>query len=233
MNREATRLVAIATPILLIVAAVTWLNGQDALGPSFGVPSAAPTGGAPAESARPRPETPGLVAPDSPAIAAPGSSVTVVEFLDFECEACGAAFPIVKRILAEYEGRVTYVVRDLPNHANSVLAASAAYAADEQGKYWEMYDLLLERQTAWAERQESQAEVFLGFAQELGLEMVKFRADLESDKYVDRLQRDVEAARALGVDGTPTFFINGTMFDGILPYGDFKREIDDAIAAGS
>lgn len=159
--------------------------------------------------------------------------VTLVEFLDFECEACGAAFPVVKQILAEYEGRLTYVVRDFPNHNNSVLAASAAYAAGEQGKYWEMYDLLFERQTTWAERQDSQAAVFLGFAEELGLDMAKFQTDLESGRYVDRIARDFDDARRLGVDATPTFYINGVKFVGVLPYDEFKRRIDQAIDAAS
>ena len=229
--REATRLIAVAAPILLVVTVAAWLGGQGLLGPRYGDPGGTPTDTAPPPAGSNA--APGLAAPDSPTIAAPGAAVTIVEFLDFECEACGAAFPIVKRILAEYEGQVTYVVRDFPNHNNSVLAASAAYAAGEQGKYWQMYDLLFGRQTSWAERQESQANVFLGFAQELGLDMTRFRKDLESGKYVDRIRRDFEAARTLGVDATPTFFINGEKFVGVLPYEEMKRRIDDALGAGS
>ena len=236
MKRETTRLVALAIPVLLIAAGGVWLAGQGAFGQRVGESSPTPSLGA--SNARPtvpgRSESPAaLVAPDSPTISAPGAKVTLVEFLDFECEACGAAFPIVKQILAEYEGRLTYVVRDFPNHNNSVLAASAAYAAAEQGKYWEMYDKLFEQQAAWGERQDSQAAAFLGFAEELGLDMAKFRSDLESGRYVDRLQRDVDAARSLGVDATPTFFINGTKFVGVPGYEEFKRLIDDAIDAAS
>ena len=234
MNRETNRLVAIAIPILLIAAGGVWLAGQGAFGQRFGEPSSTPS--LAASNARPTGAggsegQAALVAPDSPTITSPGTKVTLVEFLDFECEACGAAFPIVKQILAEYDGRLTYVVRDFPNHRNSVLAASAAYAAGEQGKYWEMYDTLFEQQAAWAERQDSQAAAFLAFAQELGLDMAKFRSDLESGRYVDRLQRDVDAARSLGVDATPTFFVNGTKFVGAPPYEEFKRLIDDAIDA--
>lgn len=235
MNREATRLVAIAIPVLLVAAAGVWFAGQGAFGPRIGSSSPAPSIGtsSPQASRGGSTSPPALVAPDSPTITASGAKVTLVEFLDFECEACGAAFPIVKQILAEYEGRLTYVVRDFPNHNNSVLAASAAYAAGEQGKYWEMYDKLFEQQAAWGERQDSQAPAFLGFAEELGLDMAKFRIDLESGRYVDRLQRDVDAARSLGVDATPTFFVNGTKFVGVPPYEEFKRLIDDAIDAAS
>lgn len=233
MNREAMRLGAIAIPVLLIAAAGVWLAEQGAFGARADAPSPAPSLGASGtRSASPGVNT-SLVAPDSPTIGAPAASVTVVEFLDFECEACGAAFPVVKQILAEYEGRLTYVVRDFPNHNNSVLAASAAYAAGEQGKYWEMYDLLFERQTTWAERQDSQAAVFLGFAEELGLDMAKFQTDLESGRYVDRIARDFDDARRLGVDATPTFYINGVKFVGVLPYDEFKRRIDQAIDAAS
>lgn len=236
MNREAIRLLAIAIPILLIAAAGAWLAGQGAFGARADAPSPAPTvdaSAAPPGSPGASASASGLVAVDSPSISAPGAPVTVVEFLDFECEACGAAFPIVKRILAEYEGRLTYVVRDFPNHNNSVLAASAAYAAGEQGKYWEMYDLLFERQSTWAERQDSQAEAFLGFAEELGLDMARFQTDLDSGRYIDRIQRDFNDGRRLGVDATPTWFINGVKFVGVLPFEDFKARIDEAIEAAS
>ncbi len=230
--REATRLIAVATPILIVVIAAVWLGGQGVLGPRYGEPTVTPVASAPPASAGPS-AAPGLIAPDSPTITSPGAAVTIVEFLDFECEACGAAFPTVKQILVEYEGRVTFVVRDFPNHSNSVLAASAAYAAGEQGKYWQMYDLLFERQASWGERQESQANVFIGFAQELGLDLTGFREDLESGKYVERIRRDFEAARTLGVDATPTFFINGEKFVGALPYEEMTRLIDEALGKGS
>lgn len=234
MNREATRLIAVAIPVLLIATTGVWLAGQGAFGPRFPATSPGPSRGAsdaPPTSPRGSPSPAALVAPDSPTITAPGAKVTLVEFLDFECEACGAAYPIVKQILAEYEGRLNFVVRDFPNHNNSVLAASAAYAAGEQGKYWQMYDELLEQQQTWAERQDSQAPAFLGLAEALGLDMAKFRTDLESGRYIDRLQRDVDAARAVGVDATPTFFINGTKYVGVLSFAEFKRVIDEALAA--
>ena len=237
MRPEARRLAAIGTPILLLFLAAAWLGGPRASAPApTGPPiatgqAASPRATAAASSVASSASAPSLVLPDSPTITAPGAVVTIVEFLDFECEACGAAFPIVKQVLDAYEGRVTYVVRDFPNHNNSVLAASAAFAAGEQGKYWEMYDLLFGRQTTWAERQESQAPAFLGFAQELGLDMTRFQADLESGRYVERIRRDFEAARILGVDATPTFFVDGEKIVGVVPFAEFKRRIDAALAA--
>lgn len=240
MKREPVRLLAIALPVVLLTGLGVWLAGQGAFGPTFGAaasplapgPSSPPPAVPGASPAPPGSSAPAaLVEADSPTISAPGSNVILVEFLDFECEACAAAYPTVKQILAEYDGRLTYTVRDFPNHANSVLAASAAYAAGEQGKYWEMYDLLFQRQTTWAERQDSQAAAFMGIGEELGLDMTKFRTDLESGRYVDRLRRDVDAAQSLGVDATPTFFINGQKRVGVVPYDELKRLIDEAIAA--
>jgi len=96
-----------------------------------------------------------------------------------------------------------------------------------------MYDKLFEQQATRGERQDSQAPAFLAFAEELGLDMAKCRSDMEGGRYVDRLQRDVDAARSLGVDATPTFLLNGTKFVGVPPYEEFKRLIDDAIDAAS
>lgn len=228
---EAVKLTAIAAPIVLVAVVGAWLVGQGTPTPSAS-PAALPTPTG-TQGASPRATTtagaPALVAPDSATIAAPGATVIVVEFLDFECEACGAAFPVVKRILAEYEGRITYAVRDFPGHVNSVLAASAAYAAGEQGRYWEMYDKLFEEQASWAERQDSQAAVFVRFAEELGLDMPRFTEALASGRYVERIRRDFEAGRDLGVDGTPTFFINGQKFVGVPAFDDFQRIIDEAL----
>lgn len=232
MSREANRLIVIALPVVLLSGIAVWLAGQGTFGPRFVAASPTPSVSSPGP-ATPRGSTrpAALVAPDSPVISAPSAKVTLVEFLDFECEACGAAYPTVKRILADYKGRLTYVVRDFPNHNNSTLAASAAYAANEQAKYWEMYDLLFQRQQSWAERQNSQFNTFLGFGEELGLDMTRFRADLESGRYLERLQRDRGDAGAFGVDATPTFFINGTRYVGVMPYEEMARLIDGAIAA--
>jgi len=154
------------------------------------------------------------------------AKVTVVEFLDFECEACGAAHPVVKQILEEYGDKIQFVVRNFPNHKNSLLAANAAEAAGEQGKFWEMHDKLFENQKDWGEKQTPQTELFLKYAKELELDTEKIKSAMESNKFTEKINKDKQEGISLGVDATPTFFINGVKEVGILSYDQFKQKID-------
>jgi protein-disulfide isomerase len=116
-----------------------------------------------------------LVRPDSQRLNEADGDDTFVEFLDFECESCRAAHPAVEQLREEYGDRVTFVVRYMPLHGNSEAASRAAEAAAAQGKFEEMYDLLFETQPEWGEKSSSQEEVFFGFAEQLGLDMDRFR----------------------------------------------------------
>ena len=167
-----------------------------------------------------------LITDDSWQITSEGATVTVVEFLDFECEACRAAHPVVQQILQDYEGRISYVVRYFSNHTNSVLAAKAAEAAGEQGKYWEMYNKLFETQGQWGEKKEPQTQAFLRYAQELGLDLEAFRTSLASNAYVGKINRDKQDGIDAGVNATPTFFINGKKEVGALTYEAFEKRIE-------
>lgn len=167
-----------------------------------------------------------LVKPDSYKIGTDSAKVTVIEFIDFECEACGAAHPIVKQILDEYKGKIQFVVRNFPNHKNSILAANFAEAAGEQGKFWEMHDKLFQNQKEWGEKQTPQKELFLKYARELGLDMEKLTATVDSNKFTGKINRDKQEGISIGVDATPTFYINGVKEVGVLPYDQFKQKID-------
>lgn len=171
-----------------------------------------------------------LVTEDSWKITSADATVTIVEFLDFECEACGAAHPVVQQILDDYKGRVNYVVRNFPNHNNSVLAATAAEAAGEQGKYWEMFNALFEKQGEWGEKREPQTEAFISYARDIGLDIDAFTAALSSGKYDDKIAKDRAEGIAVGVDATPTFFINGKKSVGVLSYGAFAAALDAELA---
>jgi len=130
--------------------------------------------------------------------------VTVLEYGDFECPYCGQAEPVVRELLREH-GDVAYVWRHLPLndvHPNAQLAAEAAEAAAEQGAFWEMHDLLLERQDALRYRD------LLGYARELGLDVERFQEDLRTRSGTGRIAQDVDSADLSGVSGTPTFFVN-------------------------
>ena len=140
----------------------------------------------------------------------PESPVTVVEFLDFECEACGAFYPVVEDLRVKYEGQITYVIRyfPIPSHGNAENAALAVEAAAQQGELEAMYNRMFETQTSWGESSESKADLFRTYAEEIGLDMAQYDASVADPKSLERIKFDFEAGRALGVSGTPTFFIN-------------------------
>ncbi|MBX3030283.1 MAG: thioredoxin domain-containing protein [Chloroflexi bacterium] len=155
---------------------------------------------------------PRLIRADSPTLGPVDARVTLVEFLDPECEACRAFHPVVKDLLATYPDDLRLVVRYVPGHANSALAVVALEAAGEQGRYWEMMDALFAAQPEWGEQQTSQAEAFIDIARSLDLDMEPFIAALERAD-VSSVQRDLVDVRAFGVRATPTFFIDGQQLD--------------------
>jgi protein-disulfide isomerase len=158
-----------------------------------------------------------LVRPDSPSLGLADAPVTLVEFLDPECESCRAFYPVVKRILKDYDGKVRLVVRYMTFHQNSALAATFTEAAGEQGKYWEMQETLFRRQPEWGERHGephampsvSPAPLFEKYATELGLDVEKIKSAVAQNRYAAKLERDRSDGQSLGVTQTPTFFVNG------------------------
>ena len=141
----------------------------------------------------------------------PDAAVTFVEFLDFECEGCRAAYPVVEQLRADYGDRVEFVLRyfPLPGHVNGERAARAVEAAAQQGRLEAMYRMMYETQAQWGERRTPADDVFRGFAAELGLDMAAFDAAYADPATAERIQVDVDDGMALGVQGTPTFFVNG------------------------
>ena len=153
-----------------------------------------------------------LVRPDSHKLdVAPDNKVTFVEFLDFECESCRAAFPAVEQLRKDYAGKVTFVVRyfPLPAHFNAERAARAVEAASKQDKFEQMYQKMYETQSQWGEQRVPADERFRGFAKELGLDLTAFDQAYNDPATLERVKRDVADGEALGVTGTPTFFLNG------------------------
>lgn len=172
-----------------------------------------------------------VVRPDSQRLAtAKDGKVTFVEFLDFECEACGAAYPFIEQLRETYDGRVTFVVRYFPLHNNSMAAAKAAEAAAAQGKFEEMYQKLFETQKTWGESNDSKEDVFFGYAEELGLDMDDFKAVYNHPDTERKIKRDQADGKALGVEGTPSFFINGEKVE--EPSADSLTAKIDAELAG-
>lgn len=160
------------------------------------------------------------------------AKVTIVEFGDFQCPACASASPIIKKIIEEYKDKVYFVFRNfpLPMHANAPLSAEAAYAAGLQGKFWEMNELLYASQLEWSEKSSGEAKkIMQSYAQELELDTVKFNQDLDSNAGAAKIQKDQNDGYKLGVNSTPTFYINGQMYAGSMTYDQFKKIIDDLL----
>lgn len=183
-----------------------------------------------ATSSPPAPADPSLlVRSDSPTLGSLMARVTVVEFLDPECESCRAMHPITKRILREYEGRVRLVLRYMPLHLNSAYAASVLEAAGEQGRYWEMLDVLFEYQPQWGDQQTPQPPLILELAARVGLDMKALQRSLQNPSHANKIQRDEAEGKKAGVTGTPTFFVNGSKLQK-LGYEPLKAAIDKVLA---
>jgi protein-disulfide isomerase len=154
------------------------------------------------------------------------AKVTIVEFADFECPFCGRVEPTVQTLAARYGSKVRFVWKDLPldGHPDARPAALAAFAAGAQGKFWEMHDLLYAHQRSLGRKDLD------GDARSLGLDAAAFDRDLDRAAGAARIADDGELARQLGVDGTPTFFVNGRPIVGALPIDAFVKIIDEELA---
>lgn len=159
------------------------------------------------------------------------AKVILVEYLDFECEACGQYYPLIKRLSEEYGNEVVFVTRyfPLPGHKNSMTSALAVEAAGKQGKYWEMHDIVFENQSSWGEKQTPEPAIFGGYAEQLGLDIEIFNKDVESKEVKDRIERDKSDGSKLNIQGTPTFFLNGEKIENPRGYEDLKTLLQEAI----
>ncbi len=149
-----------------------------------------------------------FVRPHSPRMGTENAKVTVVEFLDPECESCRAVYPGVKEILKEFEGQVQLVVRYAPFHHNSLFAIKILEAARKQNKYWETLNLLFETQPEWGSHHHPQPERIWDHLPKIGLDVEKIRSEMNDPATFDLVELDKEDGQKLGVTGTPTFFVN-------------------------
>jgi protein-disulfide isomerase len=141
------------------------------------------------------------------------ADVTLVEYGDYQCPGCGAAYPMVKAIMARLGAKLRFVFRNMPLneiHPFAEMAAEAAEAAGAQGKFWEMHDGLYEHQV------ELGPELMSTLAKRLHLDVPRFEQDLVSHKFRDHVKRDFMGGVRSGVNGTPTFFIDSARYDGVL-----------------
>ena len=150
----------------------------------------------------------------------PNASVKIVEFADLQCPACRTAQPIIKSMLEKHKDQVYFVWRHYPlsTHKNARPAARAAEAAAAQEKFFEMADILFTKQPEWSEKSDPK-DLFAGYAQELGLDVEKFKTDLDAS--YDAIDQGFADGNKVGVSSTPTFFINGEKKPGALQEAEF------------
>jgi protein-disulfide isomerase len=151
------------------------------------------------------------------------AKVTIVEFSDFQCPYCKRfRDATLDALIQKYGDKIRFVYRDypLPFHPQAQIAAEAAECANEQGKYWEMHDLIYANQETLGD------DAYAGFAKQLGLDTEKFDDCVSGNKYADEIAADEKDGEAYGVTGTPTFFINGWRLVGAQPTSEFEKLID-------
>ncbi|MHB8626697.1 MAG: DsbA family protein [Aggregatilineales bacterium] len=168
------------------------------------------------------------VNPNAPTLGTQGSPVTMIEFADYECPFCGQGESTIKGILNDYKGKILFVYTDLllsQIHPDAFKSAEAARCAGEQGKYWEMHDILFQNQ--------GQLDVnsLKKYAASLGLNTTQFNACLDTDKYAGAIQSDMSDAQKYQVSSTPTFFVNGNRVVGASA-GLLRKAIDSALTKG-
>lgn len=152
--------------------------------------------------------------------------VTILEFSDYQCPFCKGAQPVLERILAEFPGKVRVVFKDFPLdfHEGARPAAEAARCAGASGRYWDYHDLLFLAQPAFSR------DELIRYADRVGLDRTAFSLCLDARRFGGAVEADVAEGRALGVSGTPTFFVNGRRLVGAHPLETFREAVDDALA---
>lgn len=160
----------------------------------------------------------------------PDARVTLVEYSDFQCPACGQFYPVVKELMEEHGDQVRFEYRHFPLiniHPHAVPAAIASEAASQQGKFFEMHDKLFEGQTVWS-KSTNPGAYFVQYAEEIGLDLDLFNKQLNSSLIADTIDASFESARASGYTGTPTFELNGEVMD-YSTFAEFRTKIETAI----
>ncbi len=204
MNSEIKTITSIGIITLLVIVAGLYFSG----GSSTNVP---------ATNIQPNI----LVREDSPRIVAKQAKIQIVEFADFQCPACAVQAPYIRQLLDKYKDQVDYVFRIIPIHNYSKDAAAAAYAAGEQGKFFEMGDVLFAKQDEWSTDKSKLTEYFISYATQIGLNVEKFKTDIVNNRaaYDARVDIDAKDAVAMSISSTPTMIVNGKeSFRGVLTF---------------
>jgi len=183
---------------------------------------------------RPKVEADPAKLSDGHSLGSADAKVTLSEFGDYQCPACGKYHPVVKdQILPKYEGKIKFVFLNypLPIHKNAQAAAQAAESVGLQGndKFWKMHDILYERQAEW-EKEKDPKSKFEGYAKEAGANLDQYKKDFDSQKVIDIINQQAALGDAFKIPGTPTFFVNGVIVDTEAGVEAITQAIDKALA---
>lgn len=159
---------------------------------------------------------------DAPSIGAGGAPVTVVSFVDLRCGFCARMWPVIAELVARYDGRVRWVFKHFPLENDALMVHQAVLSAGAQGRFWEMSTQILNHAGV------VQRPDMLRFARELDMDVAQFEADVDSGRFLDVIRRDMDEGRALGIRGTPTFFVNGRMRVGLHA---LQRAVAESLAS--
>lgn len=174
-----------------------------------------------------RGSAPHIETDDDPKLGSDAAKVSIVEFGDFECPFCRQSFFVLKDLLAKYGGKIRFQFRDFPNtslHPHAMAAALAARCANDQGRFWEYHDLLYINQERFLDED-------LGrYATQIGLDRGAFDACFAAKKFLADVSADAADGEALGVQGTPTWFINGRRVEGVIPFDVFEKIVKLGLA---
>lgn len=157
----------------------------------------------------------------------PDAKAVIVEYSDFQCPACSATYPLLSQLVKNYPNDVQVVYRHFPLisiHKNALLSAQAAEAAGLQGKFWEMHDMLFNSQRSWSSNPNPK-ELFVRYANSLGLDTQKFEVDIISEEVKEKVQADLREAQQMGLNKTPTLFLNGKEISHPGSYSGFEALI--------
>jgi len=156
----------------------------------------------------------------------------LIEYSDFQCPACGAFYPSVEEMLAEFGDDIVFVYRHFPlgQHIHAPITAIAAEAAGRQGAFWDMYNLIFQNQATWSNLTGPDVRAsLLSYAEEIGLDMTQFEADLDDDVLANKVSGDYRGGIRNKVNSTPTFFLNGERLN-MSAFTDLRDNVANAVA---